>query len=306
MNGNIKGKGTQAEPWLIEDVYDFCELNNKNSSERSYAELVKNLDFNNHNELKYGWTKGKFIKANNIVFKGNGKEIRNIVFKNRAFESSGSMAEIESAPGIEFYQISDVKWVNIILISCYGTHSWLKSNKTSQCSFSITMMTPRDFCHTIPRNMDECTVAISGNMTGYRFETNNTPISRTHFILDLFCNEGDNWSMFMGNCNLDTCYFTGNLKYNNSNNTSNYRYIFGDGTTISSCYFAVNAEINIGNRKWQVGSTNTTIKSACFIDTDLITMITGTKPTTYNKCYCIPTKSAKDKDYLKSIGFPVI
>lgn len=306
MNGNMKGTGKKDDPWLVEDAYDFYKLkgiNRGGQSNLSYAKLVKNIDFNSHDELKYGWLKSvHYMDSNMLVLDGNGKEVRNIVFKDRLFTTYTAMGSIEKIPGIEFSSVSNVKWVNIILLNSYGELSWLKSNNTSNCSFSITVFSPIDFAHAIPRNMDGCTVSVSGNIGALSFNTGGTPIKRTHFILDLIKTSG---TVFIEGCNFDMCYFTGKLDYTDDG-IAYYRHIFGGSTTLSNCYFAVDSKVKIGKHKWEA-LTGTVVNASSFIDKSLITFVDSesTMPTTNGKMYVLTTEQAKDKTELLKIGFPV-
>ena len=42
----MAGSGTQTAPYLVEDVYDFCEM--LNGTAGLYYKLVSNIDFNEH------------------------------------------------------------------------------------------------------------------------------------------------------------------------------------------------------------------------------------------------------------------
>ena len=76
-NGTMTGTGTQIDPYLVEDVYDFCKMSG------AYYKLVNDIDFNDHTTYKYGVTSQIIGGSGNAIYlDGDGHEVRNIVCSN--------------------------------------------------------------------------------------------------------------------------------------------------------------------------------------------------------------------------------
>lgn len=244
MNGVLPGKGTEAEPYLIEDVYDLCNLseyNGASSEELSYVKLTTNIDFNNHETLKYGAGYNQLnITGTNMVFDGNHKEIRNLYMKDRYFWDGGSSTTsgLKEYPAFKFNYIHDTYFVNVVMNNCGGNADkywsvWLKATECYHCSFNILILSPRTTKVCIPTVMNECTFNFT--LQGYTstFDFGGILIKRSHIIF----NFSNNQRFFAIAPNWDTCLIDGQC--DSSIKVTDGRMFNSGGGSIKDCVLAI-------------------------------------------------------------------
>ena len=76
----MTGTGTQADPYIITTIYDFCSISNGTSDANlKYYKLGNDIDFNDHNVYKMGVSATRIINAPYTVLDEDGHKIRNFV-----------------------------------------------------------------------------------------------------------------------------------------------------------------------------------------------------------------------------------
>ena len=167
----MTGTGTEQDPYLVKTPYDFMELKEK----QGYARLENNIDFNDHEELKYGWGGSVSTGHYNLTFDGNKKEIRNIVFNDK------------HAQAIGFKKIYDTYFVNMVCMNS-GRNDYVASlinaEENIHNSYNMMIIAPVGFSSHIPYNMNECTwnFTLQGYNNGIDYE--NVKMQRSHIIIN--------------------------------------------------------------------------------------------------------------------------
>lgn len=306
MNGVLPGKGTIDEPYLVEDVYDLCNLseyNGTSDSELSYVKLVANIDFNNHSEFKYGCGYKKLnINGRYMIFDGNNKEIRNLYLVNRNFRNVNSSVSIAAElPVFWFYDIHNTNFVNIVMEGCgnYSTdhgNGWLYATINEHNSYNIYAITLSTFRSCIPDNMNEC-------VFNFRAYQNNPALWKKlikNSLVNIDIKSGSEY-IFNG-ASFDHCVIQGKFEFTSEHN---YYWLFGSG---NSGYSFVSDFINIKTNK----AIHIYNKSTDLPTLSGVTILNkSAMPLTSNAS--IPSKiiplleaDCKNTETLASKGFPVV
>lgn len=331
---DLPGAGTQADPKLIADVYDFIAMLSQDVQAPEYAKLTADIDFNDHETYKYGIT-GKLpynsSGMNQLHLEGDGHEIRNIVISDIIFSTSSSYGS--KFTGVLYIgYISNVNFANIVLSNC-GTYyttaiseSWIRSHKYDHCSFGISTFGARDITHVLPGvisdsdvGLEFCTIKIQGVFTKQSSGSNGDrpillfgkkPIHHSNIDLDIVADtSGDNnmnlYCALFGGLILDSSYITG--KMHSTKRYYQFSY-FGSSendykSTLTSAFIAVETEYVASNAVKLNYGDSVTVQATSWMDKDIL----GYAPTSgsINNFHLLKTTDAQDPDYLNSIGYQV-
>ena len=309
MNGVLPGKGTETEPYLVEDVHDLCNLseyNGASSEELSYVRLVNNIDFNNHSEFKYGCGFRKLnITGTNMVFDGNNKEIRNLYLVDRIFvDISTSDSTAREHPVFWFYNIHNTNFVNVVMERCKNfsdsySHGWVYATINEHNSYNIFAVNLGTLRSHIPDNMNECVFnirAYQGSPSSWKKLIKNSLVN-----IDFKTGSGH---IFNGIA-FDHCVIQGKVEFTS---TASEFYLFSDsnsGNTFS-CNF-LNIKTNkdmkiIKNTSYYPNFTGISIinKSA------FPSISTASFPVGNVRVYALSEADCKNTEILANKGFPVI
>lgn len=291
----MNGKGTIDEPYIIEDVYDFCAIADDEDKEVTYYKLKNSLDFNDHPDYKNGVKTHQLINAPKSVVDGDGREIRNLVVYNLSDDMGKNIIVLK--------QISNCKFPNLI---SYLTNNTLFVCEFIQCSFFIMISNSAAERIYGGCTFEKCTITFTGSTTTiFNFRDNvfincniifnfNAPMDRS----------GAGFSYVFTNGKFDHTYFTGEMSLSNDSGY-NYstRYIFTSAELIN-VYYAVKCDPSGGhNYVANFYLANTTPSASCFYDKSLIA---------YSNCfnstniYALETDECKTTSVLTNKGFPVI
>lgn len=313
MNGIMTGTGTEANPYIIEDVYDFCAITS--SDTKTYYELKNNIDFNNHDKWKNGFNKVFVVNAPNAIVNGNSKKIRNIVLHTLP----------ENNPVFYLSKIQNVFLENVVLNNV-DTYNSDKRNQGifacdfKLCSLSIDVMnsqpcslhSPAINGNKLKHKFEDCTFNIYGstdNASGINFYRMEMTRCHIHFS-DLISNgsgyNNHNVGLILSSdeASYNSVYFTGSIKYNGSRKGYVGLSHFG---TFDNCYFAVDVSVGDDITKGIEHATqcSPSILSRCFFVKDLIG--DGTfSGNDFGMLINISDLEARDVSYLQSIGFPTV
>lgn len=311
MKGIIEGEGTEERPYLIEDVYDFLALEEKNGTEEDikYAKLVNNIDYNDHDKFRNGLRSTDFpnvygdkkyvCECNYIVLDGNNKEIRNMVFISWYF---GQFNNAENKNYLRFYEIKNCIFTNIVFSLCSHneayTPNWLSAHKIQNCNISCyNIKSP--ISPIMPNGMYESTINIKGksvdktNLANKKFTK-----SRINFDNYFITNETTD---FLTSYDLDRSYITGKITILSTNGATlpPTRSIFKNSTFINS-FIALNVIFKLKDNDTDY-SISPTCKTVCFYDSTLA------KPkSASSNLIGLPTEQCKSIEKLQDIGFLVI
>ena len=301
MNGMfMTGNGTEENPYLVEDVYDFCAITNDDDKEVTYYKLDTNIDFNDHETYKQGLKGGAVVNANKSVLDGNGKEIRNIV----AYNTTGVGSIL-----FTFKEINNCKFANV---ASFLTSRILFSSGFKRCSFYI-MLYNASFNHlfkgdtTVSHTFYECTITFSGSsLESMDFGTSK--YERCRIIFKDFTTPSAKTtgsgahSFILNHGNFDHSYFTGELNLIRNDGYDN-NYIFANGSYIS-VYFAVKFDMSNGTgNTYHLSFSKTAPTASCFFDKDLIS---NSACNSSSNAFALSTEECKKTSELIKIGFPVI
>ena len=282
----MTGTGTQDNPWLIYTVDDFMSLNNKTG----YAKLNNNIDFNDHATHKFGV---KFIAdSEGLHFDGDGKQIRNLVFKDYNGSLSGS--------ALNLGWINNVNFVNMVCLSCQdtsGNYPLINGKyENMHNSYNMFLTTPVNgaggFKVYIPRYMKECTWNLSCKGLSNAINLGNIKIERTHINMDVNFVTVTKEPIFTST-NFDTCLITGKASVNTGAGMFN-------GGTVKDC--VLNFDVT------GVDDLNLTIlNSPTFSGTNIVNKDRTKLNNSYtNNVKVLTDEQMKNTSYLQSIGFPVV
>ena len=275
----MTGTGTEQDPYLVKTPYDFMELHGKSG----YARLENNIDFNDHEELKYGWSSGNTVNATELIFNGNKKEIRNLVFK-----------DVELTR-IEFKKIYDTYFVNMVCINCgYWSYvsALISAEENIHNSFNMMIMSPTRFASHIPGNMNECTWNFT--LQGYdnSIDYEYVQMQRSHIIINCSTMKTD-YALFR-QMNADTCVFDGSFAIEPESRP----YLF-DRCQVSNSVFNFDLinDNNIAFSNWNESFSGISIFNN--------TKIKFSNPSSDSTKKFLTDEQMRDNVYLQSIGFPV-
>lgn len=294
-NGIMAGSGTQTAPYLVEDVYDFCEM--LNGTDGLYYKLVSNIDFNEHDTYKYGIT-GLIGNNNSRYLDGDGHEVRNMVCTNDSIKlqfNSGT--------------ISNTNFVNIIIKSVtYSGHLQIYASKFINCNFGYYLSNSafKSIFNSSAEGMVQftnCTFNIAGSLNiGNTFfakfnmchiNFNNFTVNHTYLLMS------DSY-----NTAFENTYVTGSIK------SSTLVGIFDNSVRsimVNNSYFSIDMSNNTTLKYLSKSNMSTEL---CLIDKTLMPNMTNTSEnsttTTISGLYRLTAEQFKDNDYLNSIGFLAI
>lgn len=290
------GTGTESDPYIVEDVYDFCAIKNDNDKDVTYYQLGESLDFNDHDVYKNGFKGTVVINANKSVLDGNGKEIRNIVGYNN---SNGGIDVL-----FTLKEINNCKFANTI---SFITARFLFLSEFKRCSFFL-MISNANLGNLFRGDtagnckFTECTLTFSGNSGAMDFGKN--VFNRCKIVFKDFAaklTSGYNAVYLISNGNFDHTYFLGKIDVVNSPNTLQRRIFSG---IISNVYFAVEADLSGGSESTQESYVSTgSILASSFVDKDLLPYLNAKNG---GGGYFMTTEDCKTTSELIKIGFPVI
>ena len=158
----VGDNGTETNPWAIEDTYDFMNMDSKKSSDKEVCFMLKNnIDFNDHERLKYGWTySDKMVDVTWCRFDGDGKQIRNLVIKGINFNTYNTQRW-------KIKKLYNTHFVNLVDIDCSkGDGKWLEINSTGECrncSFNIMHFSQTNLWNIIPTKSIGCSYNLAYN-----------------------------------------------------------------------------------------------------------------------------------------------
>ena len=313
MNGIMTGTGTETDPYIIEDVYDFCTITS--SDTETYYELKNNIDFNNHDKWKNGFNEVFVVNAPNAIINGNSKKIRNIVLHTLPYNN----------PVFYLNKIQNAFLENVVLNNIDSERGESRNQgifacNFQLCSFSIDIINSQP-CAIHSRNVygissmhkfEDCTFNIYGttdSQSGINFHC--MEMVRCHINFSDLISNGSGYNnhnvgllLSSDSTVYNSVYFTGSIKYNGNRKACIGLSHYG---TFDNCYFAVNVSVGDDITKSIKHATqfSPSISSLCFFVKDLIG--DGTfNGSDFNMLINILDSQAKDISYLKSIGFPTI
>lgn len=291
----MTGSGTQTSPYLIENVYDFCEMLNGTSG--LYYKLVNNIDFNEHDTYKYGIT-GLIGNNNSRYLDGDGHEVRNMVCTNDSIKlqfNSGT--------------ISNTNFVNIVIKSItYNGHLQIYASKFINCNFGYYLSDSsfKSIFNSSAEGMVQftnCTFNIAGSLNiGNTFfaKFNMCHINFKDFIVThTYLLMSDYY-----NTAFENTYVTGSIK---SSTLVGLLDNSAREITIKNSYFSIDMGSNTKLKYTSKSNMNTEL---CLIDKTLMPYMTYTSEnsttTNISGLYLLTAEQFKNNGYLNSIGFLVI
>lgn len=297
MNGIfVTGNGTEENPYIIEDIFDFCAVKDDSDKEITYYKIKDNvnLDFNDHPDYKKGIKVYGTISAPKSVIDGNGREIRNLVVYTLNAH----------APAFYFKQISNCKFPNLISFLTYGQ---IFSCEFIQCSFFISVLNGSLGASLTNSTFYKCTLTITGknnqDIVNFGSKISYSNVIFKDFAVTFSLNSYNGY-VFLSNSEFDHVYFTGKINITNTS-LGVSRYITVGN--IINCYWAVECDPSGGNPEYNDKAfyltTNYNNSVSSFYDKDLI-----------SNCDCksaenvvaLSTEDCKKTSELINVGFPVI
>ena len=288
-NGTMTGSGTQTDPYLVEDVYDFLAIDS--AYHNPYYKLVNDIDFNDHETYKYGISTTLF--SGETYVDGDGHEVRNMIL-------SGTSSKITAK---EFKNIS---FSNIILNTIQkGAVGQIKASTFNNCQFGYYSSNSNLACiFSIGfGTFNDCTFNIAGST--YIHTMMNCTFNRCHIHFNNFIHTSNASSIISCDENVSSSkvvfnntYITGEIDVKNGPYTT---YIFYGNTnkvTLNNSYFACKITTNYDYIRIMSNTANMT--STCFADKTLISKV---KTDNIYGWYLLTTEQCKNNAYLQSIGF---
>lgn len=292
MNGNFGGgSGTVDDPYLVEDVYDFCAIS------AQYYKLVKDIDFNNHDTYKNGFN--ALVCRSGAYLDGNGKKVRNIVV------TSGTS-------NIMSLNAHDVDFENIFVIDSKGSGSNAVFNGTyTNCRMYIRLINS-SVNYAIKGIYDKCAITITGDAIDYlvlpTLSESHMHLKNLTLVSGLTNSSGIMFGSFISIVNMKKSYITGDITtrgtwsgslYNNEYTI--YPLSYTGAYKVDLSYFAFKVNI-VGKEKLgdSVCSNNISCLNGSFFDYEL--MGYENKPNGKG-LVALTTAESKDVDVLNANGF---
>lgn len=292
MNGSFGGGiGTAEDPYLIEDVYDFCKLRTT-----QYYKLVKDIDFNDHDVLKNGFNQS--ICTNGAHLDGNHKKVRNIVV------TSGTS-------NIMYLNAHDVDFENIFVIDCPTGSNSVFNGIFVNCRAYIRLINS-NINYAVRGTYEKCTLTLTGDSTsGLLLPTlSESRIHLKNLIIttSLLKSSDVMFGSFITITNMKKSYITGDItpKGMSSGYKYNDEYIiypldYSTSYKVDLSYFAF--KVNIAD-KGKLGDSVCKSSISClngsFFDYEL--MGYESKPDGKG-LVALTTAESKDVDILNANGF---
>ena len=288
-NGTMTGSGTQIDPYLVEDVYDFLAIDS--AYHNPYYKLVNDIDFNDHETYKYGISTTLF--SGETYVDGDGHEVRNMIL-------SGASSKITAN---EFRNIS---FSNIILNTIQkGAAGQIKASTFNNCQFGYYSSNSNLACiFSIGfGTFNDCTFNIAGST--YMHTMMNCTFNRCHIHFNNFIHTSNASYIFGCDENVSSSkvvfnntYITGEIDIKNGPYTTNIFYGATDKVTLNNSYFACKITTNYDHI--YIMSNTASMTSTCFADKTLISKV----KTDYTYGWrLLTTEQCKNNAYLQSIGF---
>lgn len=291
----MTGSGTVSDPYLVADVYDFCEM--LNGATGLYYKLVSNIDFNVHDTYKYGIT-NTIGNSNSRYLDGDGHEVRNMVCSNDSIKlwfGSGT--------------ISNTNFVNIIIKSVtYNGHLQIYASKFINCNFGYYLFDSsfKSIFNSSAEGIVQftnCTFNITGslnigntffakfNMCHINFK--DFTVNHTYLLMSDYYNTA-----------FENTYVTGSIK------SSTLVGLLDNSVreiTIKNSYFSIDMG---SNTKLKYTSKSNMSTELCLVDKTLMPYMTYTSEnsttTNISGLYLLTAEQFKNNGYLNSIGFLVM
>lgn len=288
-NGTMTGSGTQIDPYLVEDVYDFLAIDS--AYHNPYYKLVNDIDFNDHETHKYGISTTLF--SGETYVDGDGHEVRNMIL-------SGTSSKITAK---EFKNIS---FSNIILNTIQkGAVGQIKASTFNNCRFGYYSSNSNLACiFSIGfGNFNDCTFNIAGST--YIHTMMNCTFNRCHIHFNNFIHTSN--ASFIISCDenvssskvvFNNTYITGAIDVKNGPYTTYIFYGETSKVTLNNSYVA--CKITTNHDYIRIMSNNANMTSTCFADKTLISKV---KTDNTYRWYLLTTEQCKNNAYLQSIGF---
>lgn len=288
-NGTMTGSGTQIDPYLVEDVYDFLAIDS--AYHNPYYKLVNDIDFNDHETYKYGISTTLF--SGETYVDGDGHEVRNMIL-------NGTSSKITAN---EFKNIS---FANIILNTIQkGAVGQIKASTFNNCRFGYYSSNSNLACiFSIGfGTFNDCTFNIAGST--YIHTMMNCTFNRCHIHFNNFIHTSNASSIISCDENVSSSkvvfnntYITGEIDVKNGPYTTYIFYGDANKVTLNNSYFACKITTNYDYIRIMSNTANMT--STCFADKTLISKV---KTNNVYGWYLLTTEQCKNNTYLQSIGF---
>lgn len=289
-NGTMTGTGTQIDPYLVEDVYDFCAINDSGAYSGNYFKLTVDIDFNSHATYKYGISTILFNR-DKICLDGDSHEIRNMIL-------TGTTSKLIAK------EFSNISFVNIILNAIQSSAVQIRATTFNNCQFGYYCGNSSLGCiFSIPAagTFNDCTFNISGSTYDNAM---NCVLNRCHIHFNNFiCSLSNESSIFRNDSTVSSSKVTFNNTYMTGKITAsgrNFQYIFYgyESMTFNNSYIACEI-INATDTAKYIAAGQANMQSTCFIDKTLAQISTN-HPQGW---YLLTTEQCKNNAYLQSIGF---
>lgn len=249
----VLGTGTKDDPFIVEDILDFCAIG-KGISSNTYYKIdnkVNELDFNDHPIYQNGFDNVVVVNSTYAFLDGNNKTLRNAVMNASCYSLVFTMNEI-----------NNLNFKNIIISkpkSSSGTTIGLFSSQFTKCSFGIklnqgdleylTGTTGNSTTSLHYRTFNNCTLNIGGS------PWNGTPYTNTTSDMGLNFISGDEGKgMIFNRCHIHFDDINTHA-HNPSNsyaavpvNGGTFKYCFFDGTINCDCSGVTHTKVGMAQR----------------------------------------------------------
>lgn len=317
MNGEFgtkedgtKGDGTEENPHLIEDLWDFLEMNT--AREHNNYKLVKDIDMNDYEDYKFELTRNLADSCPQYLnFDGGNHSIRNIIMKDvsriifKGFDSNFKNLKIENLCYINVTNTGEK-----MIYNGHGTNGGQISNIHIGCFFFDSYFNNFGIFDT--KTSTDCTYNIRGKFKGSIYLCNimgTGGFKRYHINFDCFNNTDVPASIFQSyndNVPFDNCYFTGKIRI--------YRYSGSSMTLFAYATFKnsyINTEIIVPTQVVSIPLTYFSVQSYSFCNSDKIHHEDEEEPTgisfgSLSNFAFLDDEQCKDAEFLLSQGFPVV
>lgn len=314
MNGSFGGgKGTKENPYLIDDLWDYLQMNSKISSANAslYFQLTKDIDMNNYEDYKFEIPDlCKISKAYECHLDGNNHSIKNIIVKD---SGRPIFFNFETNYG----ELKNIKFENLILMNVSSGTGLFQSKNFKNVHIGCFIF-DSDLRYLFPNtgqqgNTQDCSFNIKGKLVnGVSFWTTCAgqydSLERVHINLDIFSDDypGSNQGiiLFGSYANLDNVYYTGKFKIKKINSYTGIKIFYSGYLKNSYC----NIDIELPKSIINVNSISAT--SFSFANQDKIrhfdedvSGITFSPSTNFS---FLTDEQCRNPDTLLELGFPVV
>lgn len=315
----MTGTGTQTDPYLIKDVYDFCEIGDTekypalldtDNTYKIYFKMTNHIDFGEHEDYKTGFAntvglinrRDSSSPTGNCYIDANGYGIRNLIYRTTK-ELSNSLIKVK--------EIQNANIANLTFIGTYGFQSYAVISATFRnCNFGA-FFSNSEFSKLIGGGIDvgkyivcyDCTFKLQG-VVQEGLEFGYSDFYRCHIDIDLkSVNTPD--KLIGGynssyRCGLNDIYITGFFR---CSDTGIPTYL-SQNCLWSNSYIAL--EFDCPNWEGNFYLNNSAKYSGVsFIDYELANKFISTEAQSSDSFYYLTTDQAQNVEYLQSIGLPI-